>query len=52
MSDEAIELDDVRSSARRWFEANWDPDLDLATWWERLADSGYAPRTWPTEWHG
>ena len=50
MSEDA--MDEVRPAARRWFEENWDPDLDLATWWERLADSGYATPTWPTEWYG
>jgi alkylation response protein AidB-like acyl-CoA dehydrogenase len=52
MSDDAIKLEDVRTAARRWFEESWDPDLDLATWWERLADSGYAVPTWPREWYG
>ncbi len=49
------DLDDeaeLRSEARRWFEENWDPDVDLATWWERLAESGYAMPSWPTEWYG
>ena len=52
MTDDAIELEDVRTAARQWFEESWDPDLDLATWWERLADSGYAVPTWPREWYG
>ncbi|MDP1821111.1 MAG: acyl-CoA dehydrogenase family protein [Acidimicrobiales bacterium] len=52
MSDSGVDDADLRSEARRWFEENWDPDLDLASWWERLADSGFAMPTWPPEWYG
>ena len=27
----------IASAARGWFEANWDPDLTLGEWWQRLA---------------
>jgi alkylation response protein AidB-like acyl-CoA dehydrogenase len=52
MSGNGIDHADLRSEARQWFEENWDPDLDLGTWWERLADSGFAMPTWPSEWYG
>src|SRR3546814_19915716 len=32
---------DVYAEARAWFEQNWDPDLALREWWQRLADSGW-----------
>ncbi|MEY2568385.1 MAG: hypothetical protein QOE35_2914 [Actinomycetota bacterium] len=44
--------DDVREEARTFFEEQWDPDLTLREWWVRLADSGFAVPSWPTEWFG
>jgi alkylation response protein AidB-like acyl-CoA dehydrogenase len=35
-----------------WLEANWDPDLTVREWWERLGGSGWAAPTWPVEWYG
>jgi len=43
---------DVRSEIRAWLAENWDPDLTVGEWWERLADGGWAVPTWPEEWHG
>ena len=40
------------ADARAWFEANWDPDLALGEWWERLARSGWGFPAWPVEWFG
>ncbi|MCI3949577.1 MAG: hypothetical protein K0R11_1511 [Acidimicrobiales bacterium] len=33
--------DEVASEVRAWLASNWDPELTLAEWWERLADSGW-----------
>jgi alkylation response protein AidB-like acyl-CoA dehydrogenase len=52
MSDAADGDAVIREEAQRWFEENWDPDLDLASWWERLAESGYAVPTWSADWYG
>jgi 3-oxocholest-4-en-26-oate---CoA ligase len=43
---------DVRAEVREWLSANWDPELTLAEWWIRLADSGWGYPTWPREWFG
>ncbi len=43
---------DVRAQAREWFTSNWDPDLELGDWWERLARSGWGYPTYPLEWYG
>src|SRR4051812_42262511 len=43
----ATEVDTVRSEARAWFEANWNPELTLGEWWSRLGLSGWAFPTWP-----
>ena len=42
----------VRDEVRTWLKENWDPDLTVAQWWERLADSGWAMPHWPKEWFG
>ena len=43
---------DVRTEVRAWLADNWDPDLTVGEWWERLGDSGWAVPMWPTDWHG
>jgi alkylation response protein AidB-like acyl-CoA dehydrogenase len=35
-----------------WLEANWDPELSLGEWWQRLGESGWAQPHWPREWYG
>src|SRR3984893_17609370 len=42
----------VRDEVRSGLADNWDPELTLGEWWERLADGGWAVPTWPEEWHG
>ena len=39
----------VREQVRTWLAENWDPDLTVAEWWERLMRSGYAAPTWPED---
>src|SRR5437660_8269263 len=40
---------DVTAEVNAWLEENWDPDLTVAEWWERLGTSGWAVPTWPVE---
>ncbi|MFP6746835.1 MAG: acyl-CoA dehydrogenase family protein [Alphaproteobacteria bacterium] len=42
----------VRAEARSWLEANWDPNLGLVEWRDKLADTGWGMPAWPEEWHG
>jgi len=42
----------VRAEARAWLEANWNPELGLIEWRNRLIDSGWGVPSWPTRWHG
>src|SRR5215218_916865 len=44
--------EDVRTEVRSWLDDNWDPDLTVADWWQRLADSGWGHPTWPEEHSG
>ena len=42
----------IEAEAGEWFASQWDPDLTLRDWWDRLARSGWAFPTWPREWFG
>jgi alkylation response protein AidB-like acyl-CoA dehydrogenase len=44
--------DTVRREVQAFLDEGWDPDLTVADWWERLAESGWAAPTWPEEWMG
>ncbi|MCU1375018.1 MAG: putative acyl-CoA dehydrogenase, partial [Actinomycetia bacterium] len=44
--------DDPVTEVKAWLEDNWDPDLTVREWWERLGTSGWAAPTWPVEWYG
>ena len=37
----------LRKEIRTWLESNWDPDLTVGEWWERLAEDRWAVPTWP-----
>jgi len=42
----------VRAEVRAWLEANWDRDLGLIEWRNRLVESGWGVPSWPRRWHG
>jgi alkylation response protein AidB-like acyl-CoA dehydrogenase len=44
--------DDVVVELKGWLDDNWDPDITVAEWWERLGTSGWGVPTWPEEWYG
>jgi alkylation response protein AidB-like acyl-CoA dehydrogenase len=44
--------DSVREQARTWLKKNWDPNLDLFEWRNKLADSGWGLPNWPSDWYG
>jgi alkylation response protein AidB-like acyl-CoA dehydrogenase len=41
--------DDALESLTGWLEDNWDPELTLAMWWERLGASGWAAPMLPVD---
>jgi alkylation response protein AidB-like acyl-CoA dehydrogenase len=45
-------VEEVRAEARAWYDANWDPELPLGEWWDRLAASGWGFPAWPGGWCG
>ena len=44
--------DAVKAELRAWLEENWDPNLGLVEWREKLIESGWGAPTWPVEWYG
>jgi alkylation response protein AidB-like acyl-CoA dehydrogenase len=53
MTDTATKPDTgVIAELNAWLEENWDPDLTVAEWWDRLGRAGWSAPTWPVEWYG
>jgi alkylation response protein AidB-like acyl-CoA dehydrogenase len=53
MIDDATQRDgDVLERLGGWLEDNWDPELTLAAWWERLGTSGWAAPMLPADRYG
>jgi alkylation response protein AidB-like acyl-CoA dehydrogenase len=46
------DADAVLEEFEAWLEENWDPEITVAEWWERLGLGGWAAPTWPAEWFG
>jgi alkylation response protein AidB-like acyl-CoA dehydrogenase len=51
MMSETTEIS-VRAEVRAWLEANFNPDLGLVEWRNRLIDSGWGVPSWPKDWFG
>src|SRR6476469_2180016 len=43
---------DIIDELRAWLSDNWDPELTVGQWWERLGLAGWAAPIWPVEWYG
>ena len=41
--------DELRLEVLAWLEANWDPELTVAEWWERVAKAGWVAPHLPEE---
>jgi len=37
----------VYDTATKWFRENWDPEVSVGEWWDRLARAGWAFPSWP-----
>ena len=42
----------VRAEVRTWLAANWDAEMSLVAWRNKLADSGWGMPQWPEAWYG
>ncbi len=48
----AVGSDDLIDELRSWLEQNWDPDITVGEWWQRLGLSGWAAPGLPTNAYG
>jgi alkylation response protein AidB-like acyl-CoA dehydrogenase len=44
--------DELIDELRAWLEENWDPDLTVREWWQRLGDAGWSAPSLPTNAYG
>ena len=44
--------DELRDEVRNWLSANWNPDIDRASWAHIVVDAGWAVPGWEPEWYG
>ncbi len=51
-TDEPRDADELTDELTTWLEENWDPDLTVAQWWERLGLAGWAAPSLPTNAYG
>ena len=47
-----INEETVRTGVRTWLEENWDTNLGLVEWRNKLVDSGWGAPHWPNDWYG
>ena len=44
--------DDLIDEVRTWLEENWDPDLTVGEWWQRLGLAGWSAPSLPVNAYG
>jgi alkylation response protein AidB-like acyl-CoA dehydrogenase len=49
---EIVTGDDLADELAEWLKTNWDPDLSVGDWWERLGTAGWSAPTLPTAAYG
>jgi alkylation response protein AidB-like acyl-CoA dehydrogenase len=52
VDNEIVSSADLVEELQAWLEANWDADLTVAQWWERLGTAGWSAPTLPTTAYG
>jgi len=52
MVDTVTPQTDVVDVVTRWLEENWDPEITVGEWWDRLGSSGWAFPALPEAWYG
>ncbi len=50
--DEAVGMSDLLDELDAWLGANWDPELTVSDWWQRLGSSGWAAPALPINAYG
>ncbi len=44
--------EELRDEVRNWLAANWNPEVDRASWAQLVVDAGWAVPSWEPEWYG
>ena len=52
MTTSATQTDQIIDEFRSWLEQNWDPDITVGEWWERLGLAGWATPMLPENAYG
>src|SRR5687767_3001784 len=52
IAEQTTPVDELIAEFRKWLEENWDPDLTVAEWWERLGTARWAAPTLPENAYG
>ncbi len=47
-----VSIPDLIDEVGAWVDDNWNLDMPLADWWQRLSDSGLAFPQWPENYGG
>jgi len=47
-----LTISSIREEVGTWLQDNWNPDLSLVDWRNKLADSGWGVPGWPKQWYG
>jgi alkylation response protein AidB-like acyl-CoA dehydrogenase len=47
-----MQTDEILSELRQWLKQNWDPDLTVGEWWERLGLEGWSAPNLPANAYG
>ena len=48
----AVDDAGIEAELEAWLTRNWDPDLLVTEWWERVGDAGWTAPHFPLEWGG
>ena len=49
---DTVQDTDVITELTAWLEDNWDPDLSVGEWWDRLGLAGWAAHNLPANAYG
>lgn len=45
-------MGDVLDDLHKFLDSEWNPDLTVGEWWEKLGTEGWAAPAWPSAWFG
>jgi alkylation response protein AidB-like acyl-CoA dehydrogenase len=43
---------DALADLQKFLDSEWDPDLTVGEWWEKLGTEGWSAPAWPSAWYG